>query len=307
MRRRLAVALIAGAGLAGWFWFLPDAPADDLPTRLASVTPFPRDLPQAGGLSGLEVTADGIGFYVVSDRGHIAKGSFSRTNGEITGISVEDLQMLVDDKGKADPASTGDAEGLALDASGRVYVSFEQNHRVHFYETWASPAEWPSYTLAWRALAKNKGLEALAVDPAGTLYTIPEGMHEGATQALVYRRHANAKWQQAFTIPVDESFLPVGADIGPDGRFYLLERGLYPFGFYSRVRRMEITDTGFKEISTVMQSRLGTHGNLEGLSVWRDSTGTIRLTMVSDDNFLPFMRSEIVEYILDEGLAPAKN
>lgn len=44
-----------------------------------------------------------------------------------------------------------------------------------------------------------------------------------------------------------------------------------------------------------MQSELGRHDNLEGLSVWRDAQG-LRLTMVSDDNFMFFQRTEFVEY-----------
>ena len=34
--------------------------------------------------------------------------------------------------------------------------------------------------------------------------------------------------------------------------------------------------------------------------VWRDDLGRIRLTMVSDDNFRFFQRTEFVEYALDE-------
>ena len=45
-------------------------------------------------------------------------------------------------------------------------------------------------------------------------------------------------------------------------------------------------------------SHLARHDNLEGLAVTRAATGQIRLTMISDDNFNPFQRSEIVEYLL---------
>ena len=93
--------------------------------------------------------------------------------------------------------------------------------------------------------------------------------------------------------------MPTGADFGPDGRFYILERGHYSLGFHSSgARCLTLTETGFTDIQTILQTPWGTHGNLEGLSVWRDQDGHIRLTMVSDDNFLPFLRSEIVEYIL---------
>ncbi len=36
---------------------------------------------------------------------------------------------------------------------------------------------------------------------------------------------------------------------------------------------------------TLFDSTTGTYDNLEGLSVWRDAGGAIRLTMISDDNF----------------------
>jgi hypothetical protein len=40
-----------------------------------------------------------------------------------------------------------------------------------------------------------------------------------------------------------------------------------------------------------------THDNLEGIAVWRDAEGFIRLTMISDDNGrAPFQRTEFVEY-----------
>jgi hypothetical protein len=43
---------------------------------------------------------------------------------------------------------------------------------------------------------------------------------------------------------------------------------------------------------------VGVQDNLEGLSVWRDIAGQIRLTLISDDNFRLLQRTEIVEYVL---------
>ena len=45
------------------------------------------------------------------------------------------------------------------------------------------------------------------------------------------------------------------------------------------------------------------HDNLEGISVWTHQKGATRVTMISDDNFLPILSSEVVEYILHEWLA----
>jgi hypothetical protein len=303
MRRRLAVPLIAAAGLAPWFWFHPEAPPPDLPARRDAVIAVPRDADWLGGLSGLDLAADGSRFQVVTDRGHRAEGRLLRENGRLAGMVIDRYQRLRDPGGVETVFPFTDAESLSFGPNGEVYVSFEQVHRVLVYDDWDGPARWAGYTRAWRALSNNAGLEALAVSEDGTLYVIPEQINGGATEALVYRRTSDGTWKQAFTLPVDGEFRPVGADFGPDGRLYLLERGLYPVGFYSRVRAMTVRETGFSGIETVMQTRLWTHGNLEGLAVWRDAEGLIRLTMVSDDNFLPVLPGEIVEYVLPARLA----
>jgi hypothetical protein len=98
-------------------------------------------------------------------------------------------------------------------------------------------------------------------------------------------------WTQPFTIPRDGAFLPVGADFGPDGRLYLLERDFRGLaGFAARVRAFAIGPDGPGPAETVLETDPGTHDNLEGLSVWRDGAGALRLTMVSDDNFQFFLR-----------------
>ncbi|MEM1352500.1 MAG: esterase-like activity of phytase family protein [Pseudomonadota bacterium] len=303
MRRRLAVALILLAAIGPWVWFLPKNPSTEALAELVSVTSVPRQDPRVGGLSGIEVSQDGKSFTAVTDRGHIVTGVLERTASEISGVALSDIKALRDKNGNTRDFPHTDAEGLALDARGRIYVSFEHAHRILFYEKPGGTAQWPSYTRSWRALTGNSGLEAVAVSKDGTLYTVPEEIQAGASEALVYRRTPNTAWEQPFTVPVDKGFAPVGADFGPDGRLYLLERGIYPFGFFSRVRAMDITDEGAQNIETILQTRLGKHGNLEGLSVWRDEAGQTRLTMVSDDNFYWFMRGQIVEYVLKAGLA----
>jgi hypothetical protein len=48
---------------------------------------------------------------------------------------------------------------------------------------------------------------------------------------------------------------------------------------------------------TLFETLPRTHDNLEGISVWRDADGFIRLTMISDDNGrAPLQRTEFVEY-----------
>ena len=77
-------------------------------------------------------------------------------------------------------------------------------------------------------------------------------------------------------------------------------------GFSSRVRALTLNQDGYLAgIETVMQSPTGFHDNLEGIAAWADAQGRLRLTMISDDNFLPWQRGEIVEYSLPVPKSPA--
>ncbi len=306
MRRSLAIAVIglAAFGLLLLFFRPPPPPPVVAPKdqRAQHLTTFhwQHDAAWFGGFSGLELSDDGTGFYAVTDRAQVIRGQLQRNSPEIAGVIIDAHQPLVDDAGEVREFPHNDAEGLALDAEGRLFVSFEGAQRILRYDSWESVAEWPSYTRAWRALHVNAGLEAVAIDAEGMLYTLPEGVPRGASEALIYRRAPGEKWSQPFTLPLDGPYRPVGADFGPDGRLYLLERQFHWMGFRSRVRAMTVTPDGMTDIETLLETPQRRHGNLEGLSVWSDADGRTRLTMIADDNFLPLLRTEIIEYVLED-------
>ena len=50
---------------------------------------------------------------------------------------------------------------------------------------------------------------------------------------------------------------------------------------------------------TLLETRLGELDNMEGISVWRDADGRIRVTLISDDNFFPLQQTMFAEYLLD--------
>ncbi len=110
-------------------------------------------------------------------------------------------------------------------------------------------------------------------------------------------RFRDGRWDVAGLLPMDGKFLPVGADFGPDGRLYLLERQFFGLGgFASRVRRVELAADGVIADETLIQTPPGSFVNLEGIAVWRDAAGVLRLTMVSDDNFMAVLGTEVVEF-----------
>lgn len=248
-----------------------------------------------GGFSGLEVWDAGRRFATISDRGTLVTGSLQRSGGRITGISAAPPQRLHSVNGQELHDSWADSEGLARRADGRLYVSFEGHHRVLGYDTPERAIRVPRSTAMRRIPNGNSGLEALAIDSQGRLYTIPERSGR-LTRPFPVWRLENDHWQQAFELPRDGGFLVVGADFGPDGRFYVLERGFTGFGFRSRVRRFTLEGDRIIRQDTLLETGTGRHDNLEGISVWRDAAGAIRLTMISDDNFRAFQRTEIVEY-----------
>lgn len=249
---------------------------------------------RSGGFSGLELGPDGRAFTVISDRGDILTGTLERVRGRISDVSISGKTRLSDAKGHPVRRGLSDAEGLALRSDGRLFVSFEGVHRVWAYVT-LKTAAWLPRSKAIKSLQGNSGLEALAIDARNRLYAIPERSGK-LTRPFPVWRYNGKNWREAFTISRSEGFLPVGADFGPDGHFYVLEREFSGLAFRSRVRRFELKADQIMAEDTLFQSAYLEHGNLEGLAVWRDAEGAIRLTMISDNNFKIFQRTEFVEY-----------
>lgn len=259
------------------------------------------DDPLFGGFSALEMAEDGVSFTALTDKGSITRGLLTRNAaGQISAVSAGPLLRL---KGKANASlipSHADSEGLAIAADGTVFVSFEGIARVLRYRRLDGPAENLPNAPGFRRMKKNAALEALAIDAEGTLYTLPE-RSGGKDLPFVVFRFRDGAWDDSLTIPRRGEFLPVAADIGPDGRFYLLERDFRGLpGFASRLRRFTVSPQQFTEEQTLFETQFGLHDNLEGLSVWRDSADRLHATMISDDNFHFLQSTEIVEYLLPD-------
>lgn len=286
-RRTFAALTLAWLALSG-----ASGPQQGLVGTLA----WTSDDPRHGGFSGLEVSADGARFIAISDRGWIVSGMFRRENGTLRAIETGGILRLRDPRGDPLEHWHEDAEGLAQAPDGTLYVSFEGEDRVWRYAYLRAPAEPLPLPRDFNAFQNNAALEALAIGPDGALYTLPERSGAISRPFPVYR-FADGVWDRPFSLPRRGDHLPVGADFGPDGRLYLLERhyaGL--LGFSSRVRRFTLGPEGPVDEETLFTTSVGQFGNLEGLSVWRDQDGAIRLTMVTDDNYRTLQRSQIVEF-----------
>jgi hypothetical protein len=252
-----------------------------------------------GGLSGLAIDDDGRQLTAISDRGLLVTARLHRQHGVI--VAADDLRATRLRSSRDVPLARNirDAEGLALLPGGGFCVSFEGLHRVACYATPDAPAQVLDRPPGFSTLPGNGSFEALAADTDGRLYILPEDALDAAGMIPVHRWDGHA-WTTPFTLPSRDRFLPVGADFGPDGRLYLLERDFGLWGFRSRLRRWDVAgDTPTGEI-TLLETAWGAHDNLEGVSVWRDPAGQLRATLIADDNFLFFQQTEIVEYTLPD-------
>ena len=249
-----------------------------------------------GGFSGIEISDDGSQFHVISDRAWIRWGGIERdTAGRIREMTMSGRAQLQDSKGAPlRPGRLGDSEGLAIGRDGTIWISFEGLDRIARYDDVDGPAIRVPVPPDWARIQVNEGFEALAITPDGDLLTLPEYAPKGG-DFPVWRYHQGT-WTQPYSIPADPEWQAVGADVGPDGRLYLLERNFRGLlGFRSRVRRFGLGPEGITSAEELLTTGTLQYDNLEGISVWDDGLG-IRLTMISDDNFLPVQRTELVEY-----------
>jgi hypothetical protein len=252
-----------------------------------------------GGFSSLEMDDRGQGFITTSDHGYFLSGKIKRQNGKIVSVSDQKLVPINNPKGTLVDELNGDAEGIAIGPNGKIFVSFERNHRVwSFAEINSAAYKLPKHA-DFETLQYNSSLEALAIDKNGWLYAVPERSGKMNKPFPIYRFNGT-RWDKRLSIPRRGTFLVTGADIGPDGKFYLLERDYFiPLGVTTRVRSFDITKSGLINEQVVLQTRYGAHDNLEGISVWQDDRKRIRITLISDDNFSFFQQTELVEYVIN--------
>ena len=293
MRRRFVCGLIlfVAAGFRGSAGPLPPA---------GFLQDVPIHGPGFGGYSALHLSADGLSYLTISDHGGFVTGTIERdAGGKITALHANAFTLLLARTGQPLGPKQTDSEGLAVAPDGQVYISFEGPARVLHYQTLGGRADALPVAPAFATMENNRALEALALGPDGTLYTIPEIPAAPGQPFPVYRLN-QGHWDQPFTIPARGPFMVSDATFGPDGRLYILEREFLGLGgFATRLRRFDLTAAGLVAEQTLIQTEPGTFDNLEGLAVWRDAKG-LRATMISDDNFLALFRSQIVEFRLPD-------
>lgn len=307
MRRLLSiVALVLAAGSAS---AEPTGPGG---TPLIEIRATPVDIVD-GKLNGLvlqgtvELTSDNDDF-----------GGFSgllMSDGKLISVSDRGWWLLADIEDRANglyPVLAGyapmtGAEGRRLDKGGRdaegltlrdgfMAVSFERDHRIAFHLEEGRLDDEVTDT-RFERFGSNKGLEGLATTPDGWILAIPEEPEDDEFPVFVLR------YSGAFdrgSLPITGPHYVTGADVGPDGRLYLLKRDFSLLqGVSIRVERYDLDEDGFPVAGTLKTLAAWENAsgidNMEGIALWTDRRGDLRLTLISDDNFNSVQRTLLMD------------
>ena len=252
-----------------------------------------------GGFSGLVISNEGTEALVVTDKSFFFVLELRRDENDIlTGYSVIRKGRILSSKGEHLNGRNTDSESIVIDENNNYYISFESNHRIMMHaEVGGKGVFMPKHPM-FRKLSVNKGIEALAIDADNRLIAIPEKPPLGTSDIPIFRLQ-NDKWEIIKHVKINDNFLVTDAEILPEGLLLILERKFsWTQGFKTRFRLISLDNFDNKEPITVFTSTANQFDNLEGMGLWKDKKGKMRILTVSDDNFHPLQRSEIREFFL---------
>jgi hypothetical protein len=269
-----------------------------------------------GGLSGLGFTSAEGHLVMVSDRGRFISGQLiydeQQRPASLVGVRIESIQ---NSRGAALPRPyTRDAEAIAvITRDGKpaaVRVGFENLTRVADFDLVngrpagaareVSIPEWLTDTRT------NSTLEAVCIAPAsspiaGSTLLLTEGVidDDGLHSAWLLGRNDRGPLSYLSgerSNPTDCAFLP-------NGDLLVLERGVALLSFNMKLKRVPAADVkpgAHMRGEVLLESSGSDIDNMEAVAVHNAPDGSIRITLVSDNNFNDWERSLLLEFSLPE-------
>lgn len=268
--------------------------------------------PAFGGLSGIELSADGSRMTTISDKGTWITARLRYDEGGwLAGMEDGAVAPILDPQGRTlDEKYTQDAESLAVLPGGDLLVAFERQHRLwrfagnpdpgsHRASPWPSPPGLEGYP-------DNLGLEAIATLADGRILAITENAIETAPGDSHFPAFLwNGKDWDQFSYRRKGEFRPSGLAALPNGDVLVLERSFsWLAGIAARLVRMPAA--ALKPGNLVEGEELAALAppiltdNWEGLTVRRAANGETHIYLLSDDNFLLIQRNLLAMFALVE-------
>jgi len=261
---------------------------------------IPLDFPQLGGLSAINVHQSGKRFVTISDRGKYFIGNIERDNAEtIIDIQIIESGSLLNSAGEHLSGRNTDSESLTTIDNQAFFISFESNHRIMFHESLQAAGTFLPKHADFKKFSPNKGLEAIAVNSKGQIFAIPEEPPGEDVDFPLYKFNGET-WSIFSRFPTSGSFLVTDSVFLPDGDILILERDYdWSVGFKMQLRLLHLNDYTITGQTALLSLNSGLH-NHEGLSLWQNESKQFFITSISDNNFLPFVTSEIKEFKLQK-------
>ncbi|HEX2477645.1 MAG TPA: esterase-like activity of phytase family protein [Geminicoccaceae bacterium] len=249
-----------------------------------------------GGLSGLWLAPDGGRLIALSDSGTLWLAEPEHAaDGALTGIAgwraVEPGMVPGDPTGR-------DAEALAA-TDGELAIAFEGAHRLRRVpraapESRAAPLPTPPGL----SEPHNRGIEALVALDDGTLLAIAEGVRTPGGDLAAWVIDDDRALPLAYAPTA--GFAPTGAD-RLDDTIYVLERRFSLLeGLAARVVALDAAQV--RPGARLVGRELGVlrppaiSENFEGIAARRAPDGGVLLYLLSDDNFIPLLRSLLLQF-----------
>ncbi|MGD1932929.1 MAG: esterase-like activity of phytase family protein [Candidatus Phaeomarinobacter sp.] len=285
------------------------SPAGDSPFFYRGGLVVRSDDDRFGGISGLRVADNGKSLIAVTDTGMWLTASLAYSGKALAGISSLTLAPMLDTNGQsiAGNKRMGDAEAMVALPDGRIAVSFERRHRVWAYDLAGEGFEAIAQPLPiipeLKDAVNNKGLEALASLPDGSLLAITEATMGAEDQIKGWRVKdgdrvsVSLKRIAPFDL-TDMALLPSGDLLTLERRFSTLG------GVGAQIRRIPAStlEQGAPlDGNIIYRSTAGqTIDNMEGIAVRTTPDGRTLVYVVSDDNFNPLQRTLLLMFELTE-------
>jgi hypothetical protein len=261
-----------------------------------------------GGLSAIRLAPDGARFISLSDHGRWFQGRIVYDGTRPIGIADAVMAPILGPAGQPLAAyGWHDTESIAEDG-GTLYVGIEGVNKIVQLDYGKDGLLAHGYPIAVppgiRTLPSDLGLEAMVFVPrnlplGGTLIAISErGLDEaGNLRAFLIGGPAPG----TFTVKRLGNFDVSDAALLPSGDLLILERYFnWPEGMLVQIRRIKIGDVkpgAVVDGPVLFEADLRFEvDNMEGIDVHQTSAGEIVLTLISDDNFSPLERTELLQF-----------